>query len=721
MSQTVSVPGVGDLEFPDGMSQPDMAAAIKKNFPDIHPNPKQERKDAAAVRKVPKEPVDESLGGAAARTLGRIGHGQDEEGHGLAVGLGEAALGAASAIPAGLTGLAAAPFVGAEKAADISRSMTIEPKTRSGKDVATLLTEPIKMGSEVVGDIFAEAGTDMARSVGASPTTQMKIDAAARTAGEAAIPVAAAAAPLPKAAGRLLKADESLPPVPGKDYSPLREFTPEQEARYRRMQGAGYNPTLGQVTREPEQFRYEEHTQQREAGKDLLERKNDQNAALAKNVETKYPADTTPLPDSKVGELVRGSIDAKLLAKKAETRRLYQRAKAAGETKEEVDVSPLLDYLEKNKADITSRAVPELGSIASRLKAMLPKPKAPEPAAPAILDASGKPIAPTKPPPVPEPPKMSIDDLESLYKAASNLTKPLDPPSMRAMGEIKRLINEVTEGKGGDLYKAARKSRLEQGMEFEEQGGVARVVDKASKTDYKVDSSKLWNNIVKGSVEDLKQTLKTLVRDIRPGVKTTLPTDSIAVKALIRKSMESVLEEATKSATKDAKGNPSFSPAAFKRALDTVGQEKLELLWGKQATADMYRIVDDAIELKTAPNRVAGSPTMSNAQMLTDKVFTNRAAFAIEHLASKMGIPGVPGAIRWAREQIVAHADKAFTKANVEEALTPTKASRATTEELAKPVKREIRQIKMGEAKAATRGPAAAALTMDKKDREAAR
>lgn len=36
MTQTVTVPGVGDLSFPDGMSQPDMAAAIQKNFPQIH-------------------------------------------------------------------------------------------------------------------------------------------------------------------------------------------------------------------------------------------------------------------------------------------------------------------------------------------------------------------------------------------------------------------------------------------------------------------------------------------------------------------------------------------------------------------------------------------------------------------------------------------------------------------------------------------------------------
>lgn len=36
MAQTVNVPGVGTLQFPDGMSQQDMAAAIQKNYPQIH-------------------------------------------------------------------------------------------------------------------------------------------------------------------------------------------------------------------------------------------------------------------------------------------------------------------------------------------------------------------------------------------------------------------------------------------------------------------------------------------------------------------------------------------------------------------------------------------------------------------------------------------------------------------------------------------------------------
>jgi len=46
MSQTIAVPGVGNLQFPDGMSQQDMAAAIQKNFPDIHKTAAQKGAEA---------------------------------------------------------------------------------------------------------------------------------------------------------------------------------------------------------------------------------------------------------------------------------------------------------------------------------------------------------------------------------------------------------------------------------------------------------------------------------------------------------------------------------------------------------------------------------------------------------------------------------------------------------------------------------------------------
>ena len=56
MVQTVSIPGVGDLEFPDGMSQEDMAAAIEANFPEIHqPQPNMAQSSAQNAAQAPAE------------------------------------------------------------------------------------------------------------------------------------------------------------------------------------------------------------------------------------------------------------------------------------------------------------------------------------------------------------------------------------------------------------------------------------------------------------------------------------------------------------------------------------------------------------------------------------------------------------------------------------------------------------------------------------------
>jgi hypothetical protein len=45
MVQSVNVPGIGTLNFPDGMSQADMSAAIQKNFPQVSSAPAQQQQD----------------------------------------------------------------------------------------------------------------------------------------------------------------------------------------------------------------------------------------------------------------------------------------------------------------------------------------------------------------------------------------------------------------------------------------------------------------------------------------------------------------------------------------------------------------------------------------------------------------------------------------------------------------------------------------------------
>ena len=62
MSQTVQVPGVGTLQFPDGMSQADMAAAIKKNFPEIHaPAPRMSPADMKASREARYQQLQDQM------------------------------------------------------------------------------------------------------------------------------------------------------------------------------------------------------------------------------------------------------------------------------------------------------------------------------------------------------------------------------------------------------------------------------------------------------------------------------------------------------------------------------------------------------------------------------------------------------------------------------------------------------------------------------------
>jgi hypothetical protein len=879
------------LRAADEAGNTEDATRLAQIAQNLKPNPRLDRKEAAAVRQTPKPPAEEEpdLAGAAARTLGRVGHGEDSEGHGLAAGIGENALSAVTAVGGGLYGAAraaaTAPFIGVDKAmeggAKAAEDLTYKPRTQSGKDVATLLTQPITMAGNVIGGALDKAATYEARKLGeiggmpASPETQMKFGAAGRTAGENVIPAALAVAPLPKAAEGLVRgrvppaagaadvagALAQDKPVPGKDYSPLRTLTPEEEARYRQLKD--YKPTLGQVQRNTAQMTFEEQealragTKTGAAGKptaiestrsDLNEQLADQNKKLADNLralstkkgptkpedlgtliqnsaETKRAANAKALSDdlngmsghpkadvsdSEVGTAIQRSAGTKLKASKADVKALYDDAKAT-EGAKKAPVKTLDDYFAENETEeINNTALSALHAKWNKIK---PKPPAAPPAPPAILDASGKPMRPSSPAPATPPAQMTIGDLDQLYKAAGDAGDSTVPKTMRTANAVKEIIRNLQDQYGGPKYQAARAKRNQQGLEFEEQGGVSRAVAEATRTDMKVDASQLPNKILKGSVEDLKQTLNTLNRDIRPGstatraidntavtglrqkalnmlqdnpksiprenvealfgksaadsiykkmadaeaktkaetshadksidpsllpdkiihgtvedlkrtmatlnrtsrtgTETTRMADSSAVNGLKQHAINSILEEA--SGTVDAKGVPSIKPVQFRRALDKIGRDNLEVLFDKETAAKMYQLADDAEKLKVKPTRAGGSDTMSRAQVILDKDFTNRAAYLMENVARKFTGGMVMGSIRWAREAGANLLKSKHELENATEARHPTRASAAETAELAKPVNKELSQLRWANRKKMAPGPAAAALTMDKK------
>lgn len=164
MPQTINVPGVGQLQFPDGMSQPEMAAAIQKNFPSIH---------------TPAAPISDGKA-QGQRIMSVIDQANSENGKAI-LGVGETALNAAtgigSSIVGGFRGLASLATGGSLDDArnaieDTQHDYTYQPRTGVGKLGSELLTVPVmavkSAGTEIGGDVGQFVGGAKGRAIGES-------------------------------------------------------------------------------------------------------------------------------------------------------------------------------------------------------------------------------------------------------------------------------------------------------------------------------------------------------------------------------------------------------------------------------------------------------------------------------------------------------------------------------------------------------------------------
>lgn len=166
----------------------------------------------------------------------------------------------------------------------------------------------------------------------------------------------------------------------------------------------------------------------------------------------------------------------------------YQAARDSGETKQIVDTAKLEQWLADNAPEAIS--VPQIQTIGAKLDA--------------LKKVTGN--------------QVSIDDLENIYKSAGNLAEG-NPSAARFMGQVKGVINDMTEGAGGDLYRAARMERKQLAKDFE---NVKRVDDllstKAGKTDRKVALDNVYDHIVvDGSLEEMRTVTQLLKKGGKEG------------------------------------------------------------------------------------------------------------------------------------------------------------------------------------------------------------
>jgi len=188
-----------------------------------------------------------------------------------------------------------------------------------------------------------------------------------------------------------------------------------------------------------------------------------------------------------VGTVVDKALVKQYQDKLKKVDQAYQAARDSGETKQIVDTAKLEQWLADNAPEAIS--VPQIQTIGAKLDA--------------LKKVTGN--------------QITIDDLENIYKSAGNLAEG-NPSAARFMGQVKGVINDMTEGAGGDLYRAARTERKQLAKQFEDVNRVDQLLStKAGKTDRKVALDDVYNHVVlDGSLEEMR-TVTSLLKKTPEG------------------------------------------------------------------------------------------------------------------------------------------------------------------------------------------------------------
>jgi Ca2+-binding EF-hand superfamily protein len=311
-----------------------------------------------------------------------------------------------------------------------------------------------------------------------------------------------------------------------------------------------------------QQFESDIVKQNPEIGKPLIELKQQQKKAIVDQFE-KLAGETgaeyaDPSAARKIGSIVDKAVvnefDKKFKAYKAK----YEAADTAGETLQQVPYQDLVDYINKQTPTTRTSLAPILQDTLEQLK---------------LNDPNGTGT-------------ISIRALEDVYQ---NIGKKAQPgtPNLTYGRELKGLIDQTTEGAGGDLYRDARAARKQLANDFENNYRVAKLLGtKAGYADRAVALDDVFNHVVlDGSLEEMRTVTKIL--------KKAGPEGQQAYAELQGQTIQNLKDQLTKNAS----GELSF--AKLKTAIDSLDREgKLEYMFGKTGRdklLDLKATVQDAL------------------------------------------------------------------------------------------------------------------------------
>jgi len=354
------------------------------------------------------------------------------------------------------------------------------------------------------------------------------------------------------------QADEPFAPITTRSRDAGASGTSDEMMRLSQAEGlpVPVNLTVGAAARDAEQLAFEKEQIFGPLGQPLRARAEENNLQVLQNFDRFIDLTGAQAPDiPATGNAVIKALSQGYKQAKDRVNVAYKRAEVAGDMAEPVPYKEIADYIAEQTPTTREKLAPVLSAVAEQLRKNDP-------------DGTGA---------------IPLNALEEVRKLINKATTP-GTADANYGGELKGLIDQATEGKGGALYKKARALRIEQARKFENRAVVERLVSNVkNKADAKTTSEEVFRkSILNESPEDIKflrHALKTsgkdgrqawkemqgaTVRHIQDAATSNVNLTSSNEKVVSAAALNNVVEKLDKNGRLDA----IFDPATAQRIRD---------------------------------------------------------------------------------------------------------------------------------------------------------
>lgn len=523
-----------------------------------------------------------------------------------AIGVGETALSMGTAAIGGTVGMAAGALRGAgemivhgqygtqeggetleRNAIGAAQALTYSPRTKTGQQYTQAVGKAV---GEVLPPVLPMMAAPGAITQGIKSAAPMASVAARR----AAAPVVSAAQKVGQQVQQAMPQKSTMGPG-SISAAQVAEGTLRQ-AKADELP-VPIKLTQGQKTRDYGQQQFERETAKDvDLGAPIRERMQQQQQKMQQNLDVFIDmtgAESTDLRS--VGVKVNDALRMQVAAAKAKERVLYKAAEKAGEMEAPVSTAPLIAFLKENDSfNAPELSGATLGLIERELVRLGGATRGPDGLVPGQL---------------------ALKDMELVRRGVNAAIKAKQDNNTNMMTGVKakEVIDAMTDGVGGELYKKARAARAQRARDFENVALVSNLLGtKRGSSDRAIALEDVVRKSIIEPATSLDQTrhLGGLLKKSGQGQQ--------AWKELQGATLAYIRDEAYKGVTRDAAGNQVISPANLNRVITNLDKTgKLDYLYGKKGAEQLRTLNEVAQDVFTAPPGSVNTSNTASALMMS--------------------------------------------------------------------------------------------------------